>query len=75
MSCKSCQSLNRSHFGGEMGIHFMGLKNLDKPPIWVFPQLLVCMDCGFAEFVVPEAERKQLVILSLDQATSLRRAV
>ena len=50
MSCKSCDSLNQSHFGGEMGMHFMGLKNLDKPTVWVFPQLLVCMDCGFTEF-------------------------
>ena len=48
-----------------MGIRFMGLKNLDKPTVWVFPQLLVCMDCGFAEFNLPEADREQLVILSL----------
>jgi hypothetical protein len=48
-----------------MGIRFMGLKNRDKPTVWVFPQLLVCMDCGFAEFNLPEADREQLVILSL----------
>ena len=75
MSCKSCHSLNQSHFGGEMGIHFLGLRNLDKPTVWVFPQLLVCMDCGFAEFMVPQSEREQLSILSLDQEMSLRRAV
>lgn len=75
MTCKSCHSLNQSHFGGEMGIHFIGLRNLDKPTVWVFPRLLVCMDCGFAEFEVPQAEREQLVILNIDQEMSLGRAV
>jgi hypothetical protein len=40
---------------------FPGLKGLDKPIGWVFPKLLVCLNCGFTEFVVPEAELRQLV--------------
>jgi hypothetical protein len=43
-----------------MGIHFSGLKNIDKPVVWVFPELVVCLDCGNAEFGVPEAELRQL---------------
>jgi hypothetical protein len=43
-----------------MGIHFPGLKNIDKPIVWVFPELVVCLDCGNAEFAVPEAELRQL---------------
>jgi hypothetical protein len=43
-----------------MGIHLPGLENIDKPVIWVFPKLVVCMDCGIAEFVVPEAELRRL---------------
>jgi hypothetical protein len=43
-----------------MCIHFPGLKNFDKPVVWVFPELLVCLDCGTAEFAVPEAEVRQL---------------
>ena len=39
-----------------MGIHLLGLKNIDKPVVWVFPALIVCLDCGMAEFTVPEAE-------------------
>jgi hypothetical protein len=39
-----------------MIIHFSGLKNLDKPGVWVFPKLFVCLDCGFSEFTVPEPE-------------------
>jgi hypothetical protein len=43
-----------------MGIHFSGLKNIDKPVVWVFPELVVCLDCGNAEFAVAEAELRQL---------------
>jgi hypothetical protein len=37
-----------------MSIHFPGLQNIDKPVVWVFPEVLVCLDCGTAEFAVPE---------------------
>jgi hypothetical protein len=43
-----------------MGIRFPGLKNIDKPVVWVFPEVVVCLDCGTAEFTVPEAELRQL---------------
>jgi hypothetical protein len=43
-----------------MGIHFPGLENIDKPAVWVFPKLVVCLDCGTAEFAVPEEELRQL---------------
>jgi hypothetical protein len=56
MACKSCDSDNLSNFNGELAIHFPGLKDLDKPIVWVFPTLLVCLNCGSAEFAVPEAE-------------------
>jgi hypothetical protein len=60
MPCKSCGSINHRKFSGEMGIRSLGLKNLDKPTVFVFPELIVCLDCGTAEFVVPEAELRQL---------------
>ena len=60
MPCKSCGSVNRSKFSGEISIHFPGLKNIDKPVVWVFPEIVVCLDCGTAEFAVPEAELRQL---------------
>ncbi len=61
MSCKSCQSDNQYKFNGEVAIHFPGLQGLDKPIVWVFPQILVCLKCGFTEFVVPETELRRLV--------------
>jgi hypothetical protein len=51
---------NRNEFNEEAALHFPGLKNLDKPVAWVFPKLVVCMDCGIAEFAVPEAELRLL---------------
>lgn len=60
MSCKSCGSANQSKFLGEICIHFPGLKNIDKPLVWVFPELAVCLDCGVTGFVVPEAELRLL---------------
>jgi hypothetical protein len=43
-----------------MAIHFLGLKNIDKPVVWVSPEVVVCLDCGAAEFAVPEGELRQL---------------
>lgn len=60
VTCRSCQSANLRTLSAEMGIHFPGLKNLDKPVVWVFPSLVVCLDCGFSEFVVPEEQRAKL---------------
>jgi hypothetical protein len=56
MTCKSCTSESQLKFGGEMIIHFPGREGLDKPVVQVFPDLLVCMDCGFTEFPVPEPQ-------------------
>ena len=61
MSCKACQSENQRTFNGEVAIHFPGLKGLDKPIVWVFPKLLVCLNCGFTEFAIPKTELRQLV--------------
>jgi hypothetical protein len=60
MSCKSCKSENQSIFNGEIAIHFPGLKGLDKPIVWVFPKLVVCLDCGFTEFAILDTELRQL---------------
>jgi hypothetical protein len=60
MPCKACQSDDQRTFNGEIAIHFPGLKGLDKPIVWAFPKLVVCLDCGFTEFSVPEAELRLL---------------
>ena len=61
MTCRSCRSVNQAEFPAELLIHFGGLKNLDKPGVWVFPKLLVCLDCGFLQSTVPAPELASLV--------------
>ena len=60
MPCKSCGSNQQNEFDAEINVHFRGLKELNRPAILVFPQILVCMNCGFAEFTVPETELRPL---------------
>ena len=59
-SCPLCQSANRRELAAEVNIHFPGMKGIDIPSVWVFPRILVCMDCGAAQFTIPEAERRKL---------------
>jgi hypothetical protein len=62
MSCSSCTSGNLSKFPGEMLIHHIGLKNVNKPAVWLFAEVLVCMDCGFVRFNVPATELALLTV-------------
>ena len=54
--CASCESENQKEFTSEVAIHFPGLAGLNKPIVWVFPRISVCLDCGLARFTVPERE-------------------
>ena len=60
MACASCGSTNEGKFTGEIDMHFPGQKGLNQPTVWVFPEIFVCLDCGKARFVVPEAELRLL---------------
>jgi hypothetical protein len=68
MPCRSCGSKEQTKFAGEMGVHVLGLENVDKPVVWVFPNLLVCMTCGYTEFTIGE---EQLRLLGEDPARQL----
>jgi hypothetical protein len=60
MICPRCDS-PRSSFSGELAIHFPGIEGLNKPVVLIFPQLRICLNCGSAELVVPEKERRVLI--------------
>jgi hypothetical protein len=60
MPCQSCGSVNQKNFIGEMGIRSPGLKDISKPVVFVFPEVMICLDCGNAEFIVPETELRLL---------------
>jgi len=60
MSCTACHSANQREFTAEGNIHFPGIKGFDIPTVLVFPEIRVCMDCGLAEFTIPDAQLKRL---------------
>jgi len=60
VTCNRCGLDSQSTYNGEVAIHFPGLKGLDKPIVWVFPKLAVCLHCGLTEFTVPESETRVL---------------
>jgi hypothetical protein len=70
MSCRSCQSQRQRNFGSEICIHVPGLKGLDKPLVWAFPKLVVCLDCGFTEFRLEENELCLLAEGSMEQVAA-----
>jgi heterodisulfide reductase subunit C len=75
MSCPSCGSGNLAEFRAEMMIHFEGIKNVDKPGVWLFPKLWICTDCGASRFRVPEKELELLtrVALPMEQAATRQK--
>jgi hypothetical protein len=60
LACKSCGSDWQREFNGEIAVHFPGLKGLDKPIVWVFAPVLVCLNCCVAEFKIPKEEAQVL---------------
>ena len=72
--CSSCSSKQYQLFNAEMAVHFPGLDGLDKPIVCVFPQITVCMDCGAAQFRLPERELQVLVTGAQADGIALVRA-
>ena len=56
LCCNSCGSEKRDTFTAEVALHFRGLDGLEKPIVWVFPSIRACLECGVAEFTIPERE-------------------
>jgi len=47
-------------FESEISIHFPELNNLKKRPILAFPNLLICLDCGFMESRIENSKLREL---------------
>jgi hypothetical protein len=60
MPCNACGSGSQKTFSAEMAIHFLELKDVDKSVVWIFPEVIVCLDCGLTEFFVPKDELRRL---------------
>jgi hypothetical protein len=70
MRCRRCQSEKLKAFNGELAIHFPGWEGLNKPLVWAFPEMLVCMDCGFVEFELPAPQLAELNTGAQSQANT-----
>src|SRR5262249_43008674 len=58
--CRLCCSANLGEFPAEMNIHFPGCEPLEKPSVWVFPKMVICLACGYTELTVAEAALRAL---------------
>ena len=61
MSCPSRTSGTQVEFPVEMLIHVPVLKNVDRPDVFVFPTVLVCPHCGFAQFTIEPPQLASLI--------------
>ena len=60
MPCALCTSDNHREFLAEVNIHPSDLSNPNNVGVFVFPRLLVCLDCGASSFMTPTAQLAQL---------------
>jgi hypothetical protein len=60
VTCQRCEFPQFRKFAAEINIHFPGYEGLTKPTVWVFPDVCVCLNCGFAEFSIPKSELLRL---------------
>jgi hypothetical protein len=60
MACKICASANLQRLTGELSASFPDLKRAVLPPIYVCQEVVVCLDCGYAELFIPVPELDRL---------------
>lgn len=56
VACRLCGSAKVTELHSEMNIHFPELRSPEHPPIFAFPKLMVCLDCGLTESRLSDAE-------------------
>ena len=60
MQCQSCQSYRQAQLTAEIAIHFPGYENLNTPHVLIFPEIVVCLDCGSTTLKIPKAELQSI---------------
>jgi len=56
MACKVCGADNLRKFDADLTANSTNIQGIKAPPVYFCQQLLVCLDCGFAELRVPPTE-------------------
>ena len=60
MPCRACRSDKVRQLRGELTATWPSLEELKVSPIYVSEDVIVCLDCGFAELVIPQGALKEL---------------
>ena len=60
MACKVCASDNQQNFPGEMNVGFPGLTRVSLSSVYISAKLLVCLDCGHTDLLIPATKLEQL---------------
>jgi hypothetical protein len=60
MQCKACKSGNLQNLEGELTASLPGVDAIKVPPVYVCQDVLICLDCGFAELLIPASQLKLL---------------
>jgi hypothetical protein len=55
MVCPKCQSAALSLVPAEVRLYRNSPRTLSHPPMTPSPDIRVCLDCGWSEFVIPHA--------------------
>jgi len=55
MICPKCQSAAVSLIPAEVRLYRNSPRTLSHPPMTPSPDIRVCLDCGWSEFVIPRA--------------------
>ena len=62
--CRVCESENLSRFAGELTASSLSIENVKAEPVYVCQEVLVCVDCGFAELIIPPQELEKFKRIS-----------
>jgi hypothetical protein len=60
MPCRACKSENMQKFEGELTASLPDAKGVNVAPVYICHSVLICLDCGFAELMVPTTELHSL---------------
>jgi hypothetical protein len=60
MACKACGAECMQELAGELTASFPDISRSTIPPIYVCQRVVVCLECGLAEMVLPERELELL---------------
>jgi hypothetical protein len=60
LPCQVCASSNLIELVAETCVHFPGLKGLKVEPIFIYPKIVVCTECGFAQSYLSDRELEKV---------------